>query len=111
MNLNDKHIAILQRILSAHLPPNCEVLVFGSHAKGNATTRSDVDLVVKGAPDDRHLYGNLLSALEESDLPFICEIQPYETIRHAALLDHIDRVGVPLALPNSAKNLSELSFN
>lgn len=94
-------LKVLGEILSKHLPSSSEVLVYGSRVKGTHTSRSDLDLVVKGAPNDRHLYGEILSELEDSDLPFVCEIQPYETIRNAALKEHIDRLGEPLPIPAS----------
>lgn len=74
--------------------PQGEVRIYGSRAKGNFSERSDVDLVICNAgTTDWHLLGNLKDIIEESDFPYLCDIQYLETIKNQPLLDHIDRIG------------------
>jgi hypothetical protein len=35
----------------------------------------------------------LIDDIIESDLPYLCDIQLFENIKNASLLDHIDRMG------------------
>ncbi|CAG5070228.1 hypothetical protein DYBT9623_02968 [Dyadobacter sp. CECT 9623] len=70
-----------------------QVVLFGSRAKGNFRTGSDVDLAVKMKGKD---ITNQLSGIlnEESLLPYHFDILNIAKISNPELLDHIDRVGV-----------------
>ena len=63
--------AIVQAILTEHLPPESQVWVFGSRSTGKNRPYSDLDLAVK-APQrlPLPLCATLASAFEESFLPF-----------------------------------------
>ena len=69
-------------------------VVFGSRAKGNYRSGSDVDIALNG-PAIRHEdvieVGYFLN--EETLLPYQFDIVAYATIDNEALRDHIDRVG------------------
>jgi predicted nucleotidyltransferase len=90
-DLSEPHLALLADLIARHLPGTPEVLVYGSRAKGNHTPRSDLDLVIKSAPTDRHRLAALREAIEDSDFPILCDLQYYEEIQNPALKNHIDR--------------------
>ncbi|MDE6577603.1 MAG: nucleotidyltransferase domain-containing protein [Muribaculaceae bacterium] len=73
-----------------------KAIVFGSRAKGNYRTFSDVDLTLLGT----NLTISDLSALEEdlyySYLPYIFDVSIFESIKNSALREHIERVGVEI---------------
>jgi uncharacterized protein len=72
-----------------------KAVLFGSWAKGCATSRSDVDIA---------LYGNV-GALETEDiacrldeLPFIqkFDVVAFDSVENAELREHIERIGVEI---------------
>jgi uncharacterized protein len=74
-----------------------EVVLFGSRAKGNYKTGSDVDLAIKGANISHHIVAQLHDWLnDEVPLPYFFDVVQYETIDEPKLKEHIDRVGVVL---------------
>jgi len=91
--LNDKEFSILSLIFSTHLSSG-SVIVYGSRAKRTHTDRSDIDLVIKGSAvlDDKVLH-EIVDEIDESDFPYLVDLQYYEKIKNPALLQHIDRVG------------------
>jgi len=66
---------ILQQVLRAHLPTECEVWVFGSHAKQTAHRYSDLDLALKWHKmlPPKTLF-ELKEALNESRLAFAVDV-------------------------------------
>lgn len=90
--LTDNQIELLRSIFSKHTAVD-EVLVYGSRAKGNYTERSDIDLVLKENTANRHLIGQLLLEIDDSDLPYQVDLQDYNKIKNSALRNHINRVG------------------
>ena len=87
-----KYLKLLKEILSRYPEVN-QVLLYGSRAKGCATERSDVDLVITQSQVSRDVVGNILSDLEESDIPYLVDLQSVESIQNPDLLEHIERVG------------------
>ncbi len=84
---------ILQEIINKYLVSG-SVIAYGSRAKGNFTPRSDIDLVIQSAPtNDRHLLASLHDEIDESDFPYLCDIQYFEDIKHPYPLDQIRRNG------------------
>lgn len=72
-----------------------EVILFGSRAKGNYKPGSDIDIAVKGAIT-KDVQARLLTAFEESLLPYFVDVVVYDRLQNEALREHIDRVGVTL---------------
>lgn len=82
-------IGLFEQYLSAG-----KVIVYGSRAKGHFTDRSDLDLVIQNLPtQDQQILADLKDAIDESDFPYLTDIQFFETIKNKALKDHIIRVG------------------
>jgi len=78
-------------------PEISQLVLFGSRAKGNHKTGSDVDLAIKGASvtyDTAVRLADLLN--EEKPLPYFFDVIHYEAITEPRLIEHIDRVGVVL---------------
>ncbi len=82
------------RAIFAHYLKQGKVIVYGSRAIGNHTQRSDLDLVLKDIGDpDQDLLATIHESIDESDFPYLCDIQYLETIKNPQLLDHIQRIG------------------
>jgi predicted nucleotidyltransferase len=87
----------LQQILLV-LKQSAEVeqaVIFGSRAKGNFKTGSDVDLALKGknlSPEAVTHIAYLLN--EETLLPYSFDVVKFETINSTELTEHINRVGI-----------------
>ena len=74
-----------------------EVILFGSRAKGNYKTGSDVDLAIKGDRLTYEITARFADCLnEEKPLPYFFDVVHYEAIAEPMLKVHIDRVGVDL---------------
>jgi predicted nucleotidyltransferase len=70
-----------------------KVIVYGSRAKGNFSARSDIDLVIRDSQVSMNKLGEIRDQLEESDFPYLVDLQIYEDITNENLIEHIKRVG------------------
>lgn len=89
--LRENDISYLQSIF--HRTPGVErVRIFGSRAKGNWRSWSDIDLAIEGNISHRNL-SLLKSALQyESPFPFSTDVIEYSQVNQN-IREHIDRVG------------------
>lgn len=74
-------------------------VLFGSRAKGNFNTGSDVDIALEG---NELTLSDLLDLNLEIDnlfLPWKFDLIIYNRIKEKSLLEHIKRVGIPLFQP------------
>ena len=69
------------------------VTLFGSHALGTASPRSDIDLATTGMRD-RHRLGRLILDLDDLQIPKRCDVRALEEIGYAPLIRHIREAGV-----------------
>lgn len=86
----------IDHIISAlrQTPEVEQALIFGSRAKGNPKTASDIDLALKGPNITSQTLTTLRDLLdEELPLPYFFDILHYENLENKELIDHIDRVG------------------
>lgn len=67
------------------------VKIYGSRAKGDYQRGSDIDLVFSSPVD---YSAELHEALDDLPTPYLFDVAHYETLRHAGLKEHIERVGV-----------------
>ena len=80
IDLNPKHLATVQRILTEHVP-KCEVRAFGSRVKWTAEDYSDLDLAVVGSePLTLRQLRRLKEAFEESDLPIRVDVVDWQSL-------------------------------
>jgi len=78
----------------AHFPEVEKAVIFGSRAKGNYRTGSDIDLTLYGAQLTNSLCATISSELEELLLPYTIDLSVFKEINHDKLREHIERVGV-----------------
>jgi len=83
----------LENILK-RFPAIEQVKLYGSRAKGTYNSRSDIDLVAFGQGIDRAVIAEVLMDLDDSDIPYLVDLQAYHDLRNPQLIDHVDRVGV-----------------
>ena len=77
-----------------------EAKIFGSRAKGNSAPSSDIDLALWGNISLSTL-ATIAGQMDELPLPYMFDVQIYETISHRPLREHIDRVGQIFYAPTS----------
>jgi len=76
--------------------------IFGSRAKGNYKISSDIDIAIyfDGHTDNtqhKSILFTLHDELEETlNIPYFFDLVDFNSIKKQALIDHINRVGVPL---------------
>ena len=72
-----------------------EAIIFGSRAKGNYKTGSDIDIALKGGEVNHITTSNISYKLnEETLMPYKFDVLNYHTVANEDLAKHIDRVGV-----------------
>ncbi|MBU2628860.1 MAG: nucleotidyltransferase domain-containing protein [Proteobacteria bacterium] len=75
----------------------CDVIIFGSRAKGNFKKGSDIDLAIKGKNVSFELVAGLKTRFNQKLLiPYHVDLVHYESISNTDLIDHIDRVGISI---------------
>ena len=86
----------VHRILAAlaSFPLITRTTVYGSRAKGTARRGSDIDLVIDGAHLNTRQLNRIATSLDDLLLPYEIDLSIRDHIDNAALLDHIDRVGI-----------------
>ena len=91
--LTREQIQLLQETLKKYFKQG-KVIVYGSRAKGNFHQRSDIDLVIQESlSDHRHALENFKESIDESDFPYLCDVQYFESIKNPHLIEHIQRRG------------------
>lgn len=90
--LADKVINQMQSIFARYEEINV-VKIYGSRAKGNYKNQSDIDLVILDKNISRFTVGKILLDFDDSNLPYMIDLQCYDTIRNQKLRENIDRVG------------------
>ena len=79
-----------------------EVILYGSRAKGNFRTNSDIDLTLKGADISLSQQFKIELALDDLLLPYQIDLSIYQHIQNDDLLAHIERVGVSFYINNTS---------
>lgn len=78
----------------ARFPEIEKAVLYGSRAKGNFKTGSDIDLTLFGEALTSDLRSTIASALDDLMLPYTIDLSVFNELNHAKLREHIDRVGV-----------------
>jgi uncharacterized protein len=91
-DLPDKDIDYILKIIKSY-PNITEAIVFGSRAKGNNKSYSDIDIALKGKQLDSTVLEISGRLNDEGPLPYHVDILDYNTIDNLKLIEHIDRVG------------------
>jgi predicted nucleotidyltransferase len=90
--LSDATLATVQAIL-ASCPAVETAIVYGSRAKGNFSTGSDIDLTLVGAALTQEMLSHLVGQFEESNLPYQVDLSIFRDIDNPSLREHIERLG------------------
>ena len=93
--LTEQTIEKISGVLALH-PQVEKAILFGSRAKGNFKKGSDIDLTLTGAG---LAYADLLKLTGELDdllLPYTIDLSLFHQLKHQALVEHIQRVGIPI---------------
>lgn len=91
--LTDETIEKITAIF-ARFPAIERAVLYGSRAKGNFKPGSDIDLTLYGEALTFDLLGQINSALDDVLLPYTIDLSIFDTLNHAKLQEHIERVGV-----------------
>lgn len=93
--LDEVDLSKLAMIFKGHDRIETAVL-FGSRAKGNYKTGSDIDIAVKGEGINLNDLIELSNSYDELLLPYKIDLVIYDRITEPELRNHIDRVGIIL---------------
>jgi predicted nucleotidyltransferase len=83
----------IRSVFASHPEVERSVL-YGSRAKGNYKTGSDIDLTMYGDDISHTILLKILDELDELLLPWMIDLSIYRQIDNESLRDHIERVGV-----------------
>ena len=70
-----------------------KVLIFGSRAKGNFITGSDIDLALIGENISHEDIINIKLAIDDIALLYSVDIVAYNDVKNTPIGDHIKRIG------------------
>jgi uncharacterized protein len=73
-----------------------KAILYGSRAKGNYKTGSDIDITLLGEGLSQQLCMDVADALDELLLAYMIDLSIFDSLNHAELKAHIDRVGIAL---------------
>jgi predicted nucleotidyltransferase len=91
--LDDKTIGGMQAVLAAY-PEVDKAVLYGSRAKGNYKTGSDIDLTLFGSGLSLTVLHKIENELDDLLLPYKIDLSLFEQITDPDVIDHIRRVGV-----------------
>lgn len=90
--LNQETIDKTNSVFKKH-PEIEKVIIYGSRAKGNYRTGSDIDLTLFGSDLEYDLIGRISSEIDDLNTPYLFDISIYKLLNAPSLEDHINRVG------------------
>jgi predicted nucleotidyltransferase len=91
--LTEATIEKIQGIFS-RFPAIEKAVLYGSRAKGNYKTGSDIDLTLYGEELTSDLCSTIASELDDLLLPYTIDLSIFDELNHAELREHIERVGM-----------------
>lgn len=78
----------------ASFPEIEKAILYGSRAKGNFKTGSDIDLTLCGERLTADLLSTIASELDDLLLPYAIDLSVLDDLTHSKLREHIERAGV-----------------
>ncbi|GBU26610.1 DNA polymerase [Treponema sp. R8-4-B8] len=91
--LSDRTLKTLDSIFCKYSGIN-EVILYGSRAKGNYRTGSDIDISLKSDKTFTHTdFLHITGDIDDSDIPYLVDVSIYAQLSNPELKAHIDRVG------------------
>ena len=91
--LSEQTIEKICGVFARH-PAIDKAVLYGSRAKGNFKTGSDIDLTLFGDSLTSRELGIIDEELDDLLLPYQIDLSIFNRIDHAELREHIERVGV-----------------
>ncbi len=101
--LSDKTLSTVRSILASCKEVEQAVL-YGSRAKGNYKSGSDIDLTLIGPKLSPRMLADLTGKLEDSAIPYRVDLSLKGNIDNPNLLEHIERVGLVLYESTADRN-------
>ena len=89
--LNQETIDKINSVFEKH-PEIEKVIIYGSRAKGNYKSGSDIDFTLIGN-DLNDLAGTLDSEIDDLNTPYLFDISIFGKLNSPSLKEHINRVG------------------
>jgi predicted nucleotidyltransferase len=81
-------------LVFTHFPQIEKVLIYGSRAKGNFKTGSDIDLTLLGGSElTTDILSALLAELDDLLLPYQFDLTFFDSLTDPGFIEHIQRVG------------------
>jgi predicted nucleotidyltransferase len=90
--LTERELTTLQGVFS-NFPEVKLVYVYGSRAKGNFKSGSDIDLAIMEPATDLRLLSKIQSMFDDSHLPMRVDLVDFQSLESHSLKAHILRVG------------------
>lgn len=91
--LDDMTIERMQAVLAGY-PEVDRAVLYGSRAKGDYKTGSDIDLTLSGSGLSLSTLRKIENRLDDLLLPYKIDLSIFEQITDPGVIDHIRRVGV-----------------
>ena len=91
--LKDTHIKHIQSVFSNYSNVD-KAVIYGSRAKGNYSTGSDIDLTLKGDDLNLSMLLKIENELDDLLLPYEIDLSIFHKIEDPDLIEHINRVGI-----------------
>jgi predicted nucleotidyltransferase len=91
--LSNNHINLINSVFAKH-DYISKVVVYGSRAKGNYRTGSDIDLTMFGDNIDLDILLKIENELDDLLLPYNIDLSIFKKIENNDLMEHIKRVGI-----------------
>ena len=83
----------IRDVLARH-PEIEKAVLYGSRARGNFKSGSDIDLTLVGEKLDSKILGQLDWELDDLLLPYTIDLSLFRELNHPELIEHIQRVGI-----------------
>jgi len=93
--LSDATVKKIRDVL-AGFPEVEKAVLYGSRAKGTFKPGSDIDLTLCGVELSFRLLARIDAALDDLLLPYEIDLSRLTELSNPSLIDHIQRVGLPI---------------
>jgi len=90
--LTESTVARIKGVFLGH-PQICQVIIYGSRAKGNYRNGSDIDLTIKGEAVTLSELMKVETELDDLLLPYKIDLSLLHKINDAGLIAQINRAG------------------
>ena len=91
--LKDTQIQAIQSVFKNH-SRIIKAVLYGSRAKGNYRSGSDIDITLIGDDLDLSTLARIEHELDELFLPYKIDLSLFHQIKNPDLIDHINRIGI-----------------